>query len=65
MYQKFLFLAGLVLASTVQAQTPERLIMRHIAVDYAIAGNAQRHGNRDGSTRPPAFASMVSEPYSV
>src|SRR5687767_13233903 len=38
MYRKFFFLAGLVLASTAQAQTPDRTIMRHIALDYAIAG---------------------------
>jgi hypothetical protein len=37
-YQKFLFLTGLVLASTAQAQAPERTLMRHIAVDYSIAG---------------------------
>ena len=38
MYRKFLFLAGLVLASTAQAQTPDRTIMRHMSAGYAIAG---------------------------
>ena len=38
MYQKLLFLAGLALASTAQAQMPERTLMRHIAVDYVITG---------------------------
>ena len=38
MYRNFFFVAGLVLASTAQAQTPDKTIMRHIAVDYAIAG---------------------------
>ena len=37
MYRKFLFLAGLVLASSARAQAPERTIMRHIADDYGIA----------------------------
>jgi len=36
MYRKFLLVASLVLPSTAQAQTPDRTIMRHIAVDYAI-----------------------------
>ena len=47
MYRKFFFLAGLVLASTAQAQTPDRTIMKHIAVatpsapaGTAAAGNA-------------------------
>jgi hypothetical protein len=38
MYRKFLFMAGFVLASTAQAQMPDRTLMRHIAVDYAFAG---------------------------
>jgi len=38
MYRNFFFVAGLVLASTARAQAPDRTIMRHIAVDYAVAG---------------------------
>jgi hypothetical protein len=38
MYRKFLFLAGLVLASTAQAQAPDRVIMSHLSASYAIAG---------------------------
>jgi len=38
MYRKFLLVASLVLPSTAHAQTPDRTIMRHIAVDYAIGG---------------------------
>jgi len=38
MYRKFLFVAGLVLASTAQSQTPDRALTRHIAAEYAITG---------------------------
>ena len=38
MYRKLLFLAGLVLASTAQAQTPDRTIIRHIAVAETPSG---------------------------
>jgi len=38
MYRKFLILAGLVLASTAQAQTPDRTIMRHIALAEVASG---------------------------
>jgi hypothetical protein len=38
MYRKFIFVAGLVLASTGQAQTPDRTIVSHLSAGYAMAG---------------------------
>ena len=38
MYRKFLWVAGLVLAATAQAQTPDRVTMSHISAGYGIAG---------------------------
>jgi hypothetical protein len=38
MYRKFLFLAGLVLASTAHAQTPDRAFISHGPAGYGIAG---------------------------
>ena len=52
MYRKFFFVAGLVLASTARAQTPDRTIMRHIAVDYAIAGTPSGATTRRADQTP-------------
>ena len=38
MYRKFLFLAGLVFASTTQAQMPDRTIIKHIAMAETPSG---------------------------
>jgi len=57
MYRKFLFLAGLVLASSARAQAPERTIMRHIADDFGIA-------EAPSSTTPGRVDAAGAEPRS-
>ena len=52
MYRKFFFVAGIVLASSAQAQTPDRTIMRHIAVDYAVAGTPSGATNQAAEQTP-------------
>jgi hypothetical protein len=59
MYQKFLFLAGLVLAATAQAQMPDRTIMRHIALAYAIAETPS--GTTTGWADPTPILRVNSE----
>jgi hypothetical protein len=52
MYRKFLLVASLVLPPTAHAQTPDRTILRHIAVDYAIGGTARGTTTERGDLIP-------------
>jgi hypothetical protein len=55
MYRKFLFLAGLVLASTAGAQTPDRAIMRHIAITETPSGTTTGRVDAAGAEPRSSF----------
>jgi hypothetical protein len=59
MYRKFLFLAGLVLASAAQAQTPDRTIMSHNAIAETPGGTTTGPVDGEGAEPRSSFRAAV------